>query len=62
MLNVTSVGSNSQEMAQKLTTSEQALKFGVRLHLLSLLLEVSAIIVCCWERLPCLFCIADLTI
>ncbi|XP_076447673.1 E3 ubiquitin-protein ligase HUWE1-like isoform X2 [Babylonia areolata] len=41
MLNITTnhCELSSQEVAQKLTSSEQALKFGVRLHLLSLLLE-----------------------
>ena len=59
MLNVTSAGSNAQEMGQKLTTSEEALKFGTRLHLLSLLLEVSFVLrvdpVCCCKPSQYLF-------
>ena len=66
MLNVTSAGSNTQEMGQKLTTSEEALKFGTRLHLLSLLLEVSFVLcvdpVCCCKQSQYLFCTIDLTI
>ncbi|KAK7483667.1 hypothetical protein BaRGS_00025100, partial [Batillaria attramentaria] len=39
MLEVVSSDGTNAEMVQKLTSSEEALKFGTRLHLLSLLLE-----------------------